>query len=88
MNEYLSFKKFITPTFIQVIFWLGVAGIVIMTLLSFAGSLSYAPGVAILTLLIGLPLMLIFWRVYCEIMLVMFRILGELQEMNSKGTFK
>lgn len=88
MNEYLSFKKFITPTFIQIIFWLGVAGIVIWTLLTVASMMQFSPLGAILGLLIGLPLTLVFWRVYCEVMLVMFRILGELQDINQKGTFK
>ncbi|MBC2777671.1 DUF4282 domain-containing protein [Parasphingopyxis marina] len=85
MESYLKFEKFITPTFIQVIFWIGVAGITIFALLSVVGMMSYQPAMAILVLLIGLPLYLIFWRVYCEVMLVLFRILGELQAIKQQG---
>jgi hypothetical protein len=85
MESYLKFEKFITPTFIQVIFWTGVAGITIFALLSVVSTMSYQPAMAILILLIGLPLYLVFWRVYCEVMLVLFRILGELQAIKKQG---
>jgi len=81
MNEYLTFDKFITPVIIQILFWLGLAGIVIMSLLLIV---SDAPGgglVGLLYLLLG-P---IFWRVYMEIILVFFKIREELYLIRKQG---
>lgn len=77
VKDFLAFKKMITPTFIQIIFWLGVAGAVIFGLISiFSGD--FLPG--LLTLILG-PIMV---RIYCEIMIVFFRMQQSLHEMNSK----
>lgn len=66
-GEYLSFRRMITPIFIQVIFWIFVAvtvisGIVVMLNNSFLGGLA---------LIIFGPL---FARIYAEILIVIFRI--------------
>jgi hypothetical protein len=66
-GEYLSFRRMITPIFIQVIFWIFVAvavisGIVVMVNESFAGGLA---------LIIFGPLLA---RIYAEILIVIFRI--------------
>lgn len=67
MGEYLSFRKMITPVFIQVIFWVAVAGIVIAALVQIAND---SAGAVILLLILG-PLGA---RVYAEILIVIFRI--------------
>jgi hypothetical protein len=75
MNDFLSFRKMITPVFIQVIFWIAVAMCVIAALISmvspggFAGILS-----GLLMLVIG-PFVV---RIYCELLIIMFRIYDEL----------
>ena len=87
MNEYLTFDKFITPVIIQIIFWLGLAGIVILALIGIAASANnpYGGGFGVLVSLIYLLLGPIFWRMWCEIMLVMFRILDELRKIRLQG---
>lgn len=77
VKDFLAFKKMITPTFIQVIFWLGVAGCVI-------GGLAAMFTVDFLQGLIMLILGPIMVRIYCEIMIVFFRMQQSLHEMNSK----
>jgi hypothetical protein len=67
MGDYLSFRKMITPVFIQVIFWILIAVIVIAGIAQMAND---AVGIGLLTLLIG-PLVA---RIYAEILMVIFRI--------------
>jgi hypothetical protein len=66
MGEYLTFRRMITPVFIQVIFWIAVAAIVIAGLVQ----LGDEPVAGILIILFG-PL---FVRIYAEILIVIFRI--------------
>jgi len=79
MNEYLTFRKMITPIAIQVLFWLGVAVCVI------AGIVNLARGEVegIVVLIIG-PIVV---RIYCEILIVVFRMLDALQQLvrNTSG---
>lgn len=81
MNEYLTFDKFITPVIIQILFWLGLAGIVIVSLLMIVN----APGGFAIYGLVYLILGPIIWRVYMEILLVMFKILEELRLIRKQG---
>ena len=75
MGEYLTFDKMIAPVVIQVLFWIGVVFIVIAGLISlFSGA--FLAGLAMIIL--G-PIAV---RVYCEVLLVFFRILDNLREIN------
>ena len=67
MGEYLAFRKMITPVFIQIIFWIAVAFIVIAALYQISEDNA---GGGILLLLLG-PLAA---RIYAEILIVIFRI--------------
>lgn len=78
MNEYLTFDKFITPVIIQIIFWIGLAGIVIMALLAIVNGAALQ---GLLVLIFG-PIVL---RIYTEILLVAFKMLEELQEIRKQG---
>ncbi|MEK6273856.1 MAG: DUF4282 domain-containing protein [Actinomycetota bacterium] len=62
MGEYLSFRRMITPVFIQIIFWIAVAAIV-----------QIADGNAVSGVLV-LILGPIGARIYAEILIVIFRI--------------
>ena len=95
MQEFLTFRKMITPMFIQIIFWVGTVVIAISGLVSmftggsrtttisspFGGppitqTTSGSGGffVGLLIIVIG-PIM---WRVYCELLIVIFKIHSEL----------
>ena len=63
MKDILTFNKMVTPIIIQVIFWLGVLGIFIA---AFQGS--FLQG--FLMIVFGT----LIWRVYCELMIVIFKI--------------
>ena len=80
MNDYLTFDKFITPVIIQILFWVGLALIVIGSLWAIVS----VPGgglVGLLYLLLG-PIL---WRVYMELLLVMFKIRDELHLIRKQG---
>ncbi|MCP1728185.1 hypothetical protein J2T60_002185 [Natronospira proteinivora] len=78
MQEYLTFKKMITPAFIQIIFWIGVAGIVIAGLLAMDQSVFGG--------LLGIVVGLLVWRIYCELMLILFKIYERLGEISNNTT--
>jgi hypothetical protein len=75
MNEFLSFRKMITPLLIQVIFWVFILFTVVgafiwMFTLSFWLGLVY--------LILG-PLLV---RIYCELLILFFRMYEELTSIR------
>ncbi len=85
--DFLLFRRFITPVFVQVLFWIEVvvflvAGIFIMTL-DFGG---WGEGPEGWQVLVGLVLILlgpIFARIWCERLVVHFRSYEELKNINA-----
>ena len=77
MNEYLTFRRMITPVFIQVIFWIAAVLIVIVGLVALANG---EPG-GILIILLG-PLAA---RIYAEILIVIFRINDNVAAIRHRG---
>jgi hypothetical protein len=77
MGAFLSFDKFVTPAVIKVVYWIGIVGIVISGVIwAIAGARynAWAPIGAILGIIFGLFL----WRVYCELIMLWFKIHDEL----------
>ncbi|HAZ30891.1 TPA: hypothetical protein DCY65_04910 [Candidatus Acetothermia bacterium] len=86
MQEYLTFRKMITPVAIQIIFWVGVLGCVIMGLVSIAGGAAarVGGGMMVLTGILMILLGPIAVRIWCEVLIVVFRILDALVEIREK----
>ena len=83
MGDYLTFRRMVTPVMIQIIFWIGVAAILIGGI----GGVAAFDGGAFLGLL-GIIVGLLFWRIWCELMLIMFKIyerLGEIETNTRSG---
>jgi hypothetical protein len=78
MGDFFSFRRMITPVIIQVLFWIFVAIAVIggLALLFRGGGATLA---GLLWIVIG-PLIA---RVYCEILIVIFRINGTLTDIRA-----
>ena len=83
-KDFAVFKSFITPAIITVLFWIGA---VLSIALGLFGLFSPYGGpfrgnvlLALLTMFVG-PIL---WRLFCEKMLVLFRIHSELKELNKK----
>ena len=85
MGDFLAFRKMITPAVIQIFFWLGVIVCVVagLGILSNSEALALASPVpptltAVLVLVIG-PLLV---RIYCELLMVLFRIYESLRAIE------
>ena len=83
--EFLTFRKFIAPVVIQIVFWLGVVGSIILGVLMivtgggpYGGGRGQAVLVGILTIVIG-PIVV---RLYCEIIILWFRIYDTLNAIR------
>jgi hypothetical protein len=88
LMEYLVFRKMVTPLIIQIIFWLGIAAVSIVCLVQLVSALATG---SVLIIVAGLFGSLIFFvlgtvtvRVYCELLVVAFRILDTLGEIKSQ----
>jgi len=79
MNDYLAFRKMITPLVIQVVFWVGVVAVVIGALVSFGQS---RVGEGLLMLILG-PLVI---RIYAELIILAFRIYDRMTEIARNTT--
>lgn len=85
MDDFLKFRKMITPVIIQVLFWIGVAGSVIGALVVMAMSFGRYGGGAgqflggLLMLVLG-PVVV---RIYCELLILLFRINETLTEIKN-----
>ncbi|KMY69008.1 hypothetical protein AAU61_05540 [Desulfocarbo indianensis] len=77
-----SFQEFITPSIIKIIFWIAIIFIGLGVLINIIGSFSQGAGYGILSLiispLVGL-LFVIMTRIYLELVMVLFRIMGLLE---------
>ncbi len=72
--EFFSFRQMVTPLIIQVLFWVGVAGSVVVGL----AALGDSPLGGLLIIVLG-PL---FVRIYCELLIVIFRIHDSLRTVE------
>jgi len=85
MKKFISFDKMITPAVIKIVFWLGVGFSVLMAIISFGSAFTEQGSVAnvalgVLILMVG-PLMV---RIYCELIMLGFKMLNSLDEINNK----
>lgn len=84
MREFLTFRKMITPSFIQVIFWIGVAVCVIYGLVAIVSGASSPFGGSTLVLAGVFMILLgpLFIRIWCELLIVLFRMNDTLTEIG------
>ena len=75
MEDYLNFKKFLTPSLIQVLFWVGTLSMVLPALMT----LRYSFVTALVSIIVA-PIIM---RVTCELILVLFRILETLEKKGA-----
>jgi Domain of unknown function (DUF4282) len=85
MWDFLSFDTFITPKIIRAVFALGLLLIAIATLIRVIlglWQLSLLTGVILP--LIGACVVVLLWRIYCELILVFFDIRDKLADLASR----
>jgi len=77
LHKFLSFDEMVTPFIIHILYWIIIALVVVGVIISlFHGFGQFIVG------LIGGAIGIIFWRVTCELILVLFRIHGQLGEIS------
>ncbi len=85
-DDFVSFRKMITPTIIQVLFWIGVAAVVISGFGVLMNGIR-AGGFSIVVALISAPLTVIVGvlivRIGCELLIVIFQINNTLTEIKN-----
>lgn len=84
MKDFLAFRTMLTPVIIQAVFWVGVAVCVIagmIYILTGVGQYAGGPNVVkgVLLLFLG-PIAV---RIYCEILIIFFRINETLTEIKN-----
>ncbi|MAX25433.1 MAG: hypothetical protein CMJ19_13110 [Phycisphaeraceae bacterium] len=82
MDDWLTFRKMITPFFVQFIFWIGVLACVLTGAVQLFNGIKYYDGYmpivfALLFLLAG-PVVV---RLYCEMIVVIFSINSTLTDI-------
>lgn len=83
MKDFLAFRTMLTPVIIQVIFWLGAAICVIVGLvLILSGVGQYGGGPNVLKGFLLVFLGPVGVRIYCEILIIFFRINETLTEIK------
>jgi ABC-type multidrug transport system fused ATPase/permease subunit len=77
MEDYMSFKKMITPIIIQIVFWLAVVVVLIAGLILIVQGEQRLAGLALI--IVG-PFVV---RIYAELLMLMFRINETLTEVSN-----
>ena len=84
MDDFLKFRKMITPAIIQILFWVGVAAVVIGSLVTMGMSFSsYGGGAG--TFFLGLIMLIlgpVVVRIQCELLILFFRMNETLTEIK------
>ncbi len=85
MKDFFSFRRMITPYIIMVIFWLAIIVLVLGLVGASIGVLSNKNSVLTLCLIwpIGLPLGILVIRIYCELLILFFRMNETLTDIKN-----
>jgi hypothetical protein len=85
-KEFLSFDKMITPTIIKVVYYI----LLVVSILTSLGiiitgfNMPFGGGLQVFLGLISLVLSPLFVRVYCEILIIVFKINEKLYDIDKK----
>ncbi|GGB08610.1 hypothetical protein GCM10011491_40810 [Brucella endophytica] len=85
IKDFFVFEKFLTPVLVKIVFWVGVAGVVLVPIFAYQRSFSDATLPNIVGSLLMLVGTLIAWRVFCESLILLFKIYDRLTEIRDQG---
>ena len=85
MEDFLNFKKMLTPIIIKILFWVLVVLVVLAGLASIIGGISadYGGGKMVFSGLVMILLGPIAVRIYCELLIVIFSVNDTLTEIKN-----
>jgi hypothetical protein len=87
----ISYRQFVAPTLIKIVYWLGLIGIAIGILLGLgqaAGAMQYDAASALgglIIALVGGAAAVLTWRVVCEVWIVLFTMNDRLGQLVDRG---
>jgi hypothetical protein len=87
LADFLSFRRMITPTIVQIIFWVGTALSLLVGGFMIAVSATGANATSIIGVIYGLVILLLgplVTRIQCELLIVFFRMHETLVEIKEK----
>ena len=85
MGDILAFRRMITPSIIKIVFWIGLIVILVLGIVAIVDGVSNDSDIGeviaggVLILILG-PIV---WRVFCEILLLTFRIIENLADIRN-----
>jgi hypothetical protein len=88
MKDFLLFRRMVTPYIIMIIFWLAIVGLIIGLVIATIGALSVNNNSSDIVLIcvmwpIGLPLGILMIRIYCELLILFFRMNETLTDIKN-----
>ncbi|MEA3051280.1 MAG: hypothetical protein QOG72_183 [Sphingomonadales bacterium] len=90
LSHFWGFEKLLGGTLVRIVYYIGLVGIalyVLIALVSSLGVLAYSPAMGlggILLTLVGAVFALVFWRVTCELWLIVFKTFDRLGEIRDR----
>lgn len=84
MNKFFSFEEMITPIIIKVLFWVGLAASVIFGLITIFTGIIEEEFLLIFSGLLTVVVGSLLVRVYCELLIIMFKIYETLKQIRDK----
>ena len=87
MGDFLTFRRMITPIIIQIVFWMGIIGILVLGILVIVdGASGETDGGAVVLDVLFIIFGPMIWRVFCELMILVFRIIEKLANLLIEKT--
>ena len=83
LKDILNFDKMLTPVIIKVIYYLGLAGIGISTIVLIIAAFRFNSLMSFIYAIVTLVFGSLMVRVYCEMMILAFRIYDKLVDINN-----
>jgi hypothetical protein len=88
-SDLANFEKLIAPTIIKIVYWIGIVGIALFGLIGIGGILfAGESAVNLLWVILGVVFGLLFWRIICELYIVIFGMyerLGAIRDQLRPG---
>jgi hypothetical protein len=84
LMDFLTFRDMLTPVLIQLLFWIGVASCAITGLVQLVDAFRFGSVRLFFMAVASLVVVPVFLRVWCELMILLFKIHETLQEIKDQ----
>jgi hypothetical protein len=87
LSDFFSFEKYLTPTVIKIVYFIGLIVIALATLVGFLGGLfsfTFTGIIGALLVLVGGAVGILWWRVIIETTIIFFGIVDRLAEIRDR----